>query len=174
MSHYSDTDLTEMKANGLEDLLRTARRVSSSALIQRIETEIASRKLRSGSKGDGTATFYRRRGDWFVERGDGLRLPILHSTWLGEDLTYQDTTPRLNGADEVAKNEDLINVLRQADLVVVQKDKGGTSSAQWNCVGYVGLFEVSERNFADDGSFSLKLVEAPGFSKPKQRRSRTT
>jgi len=82
MSRYGEQELGTMPHAKLQELRLTVARAGSSGLAGRIGAELARRSLKAGARSGGTAAFYRRRGDWFVERGDWLRILVLHSSGL--------------------------------------------------------------------------------------------
>jgi hypothetical protein len=172
MSQYPDEELARLGKPQLERLHETATRAGSMTLAARIERELTRRRARSGRGGRPEGAYFRRRGDWFVERWDGLRIPVLHSLLLASDHSYADDTPRRDVRKARRKDGDLLDMLEVADLVVVQKDRADGSDAHWHADGYVGLFRILGRRFGSDGSFSLDLALENADVRPKMRTSR--
>lgn len=171
MSQYSDDDLAAMSKPGLDRLRAVGLRVGSQGLVGRIDRELTRRWGRSGKRQGQAGEYFRRRGDWFVERWDGQRIPVLHSLRLSVDHVYTDDTAHLLRPRATKKDRDFLNMLEVAEIVVVQNDRGDGTDAHWHADGYIGLFRILDRRINPDGAFELKLKLEEPHIRPKIRTS---
>jgi hypothetical protein len=92
------------------------------------------------------------RGDWIADV-DGTKVAVIHDTlWTGRDA-YRDP---MDGVDIEAKRyKEYVAILREADRVVVQRDKGNGNLER---AGYVGVFSFRDLEIDPAGPVAMRLT----------------
>lgn len=92
------------------------------------------------------------RGDWIADV-DGDRVAVIHDTWWTGRDRYLDP---MDGIDiETKRYKEYVEILRAADRVVVQRDKG---NGNLDRAGYVGVFSFRDLEIDPAGPVAMRLT----------------